>query len=247
MHMREIRSPVRVGIVLDPRVASFGAWHDVEVNLLWAEYVEGIDAAGGLAVTFPPTQALADNPEAALGAIDALLLTGGPDIQASSYGEDPHPMSEPGSELRDGAELALARVALAADLPILGVCRGMQILNIAMGGGIDQHIHDPDAAHRSDDFVSHPVQAQEGSLLARAIGTDEVAVRSFHHQGLDPVADGMNVVAKSPDGIVEAVEVPGQSFCLAVLWHPEQDLGQGGQGLFDALVQATRERAGALA
>lgn len=247
MHMREIRSPVRVGIVLDPRVASFGAWRDVDVNLLWAGYVEGIDAARGLAVTFPPTQALADNPEAALGAIDALLLTGGPDIQASSYGEDPHPMSEPGSELRDGAELALARVALAADLPILGVCRGMQILNIAMGGGIDQHIHDPDAAHRSDDFVNHPVQAQEGSLLARAIGTDEVAVRSFHHQGLDPVADGMNVVAKSPDGIVEAVEVPGQSFCLAVLWHPEQDLGHGGQGLFDALVQATRERAGALA
>ena len=160
MHMREIRSPVRVGTVLDPRVASFGAWRDVDVNLLWAGYVEGIDAAGGLAVTFPPTHALADNPEAALGAIDALLLTGGPDIQASSYGEDPHPMSEPGSELRDGVELALARVALAADLPILGVCRGMQILNIAMGGGIDQHIHDPDAAHRSDDFVSHPVRAQ---------------------------------------------------------------------------------------
>ena len=71
-------------------------------------------------------------------------------------------------------------------------------------------------------------------------------MRSFHHQGLDPVAEGMNVVARSPDGLVEAVEVPGQSFCLAVLWHPEQDLGHGGQGLFDALVQATRERAGAL-
>jgi len=247
MHMREIRSPVRVGIVLDPRVASFGAWRDVDVNLLWAGYVEGIDAAGGLPVTFPPTQALADNPEAALGAIDALLLTGGPDIQASSYGEDPHPLSEPGSELRDEAELALARAALAADAPILGICRGMQILNIAMGGGIDQHIDDPDAAHRSDDFVSHLVQAREGSMLARAIGSNEVAVRSFHHQGLDPVADGMNVVAKSPDGVVEAVEVPGHSFCLAVLWHPEQDLGHGGQGLFDALVQATRERAGALA
>ena len=245
MHMREIRSPVRVGIVLDPRVASFGAWRNVDVNLLWAGYVEGIDAAGGLPVTFPPTQALADNPEAALGAIDALLLNGGPDIQASSYGEDPLPESETGSELRDEAELALARAALAAKMPILGICRGMQILNLAMGGGIDQHIHDPDAAHRSDDFVSHHVQAQEGSMLARAIGTDEVTVRSFHHQGLDPVAEGMNVVARSPDGLVEAVEVPGQSFCLAVLWHPEQDLS-GGQGLFDALVQATRERAGAL-
>jgi putative glutamine amidotransferase len=245
MHMREIRSPVRVGIVLDPRVASFGAWRNVDVNLLWAGYVEGIDAAGGLPVTFPPTQALADNPESALGAIDALLLNGGPDIQASSYGEAPHPESETGSELRDEAELALARAALAAEMPILGICRGMQILNLAMGGGIDQHIHDPDAAHRSDDFVSHHVQAQEGSMLARAIGTDEVTVRSFHHQGLDPVAEGMNVVARSPDGIVEAVEVPGQSFCLAVLWHPEQDLG-GGQGLFDALVEATRERAGAL-
>ena len=86
---------------------------------------------------------------------------------------------------------------------------------------------------------------KRGRLLARAIGTDEVTVRSFHHQGLDPVAEGMNVVARSPDGLVEAVEVPGQSFCLAVLWHPEQDLS-GGQGLFDALVQATRKRAGAL-
>ncbi|HYH61382.1 MAG TPA: gamma-glutamyl-gamma-aminobutyrate hydrolase family protein [Solirubrobacterales bacterium] len=244
--MREIRSPVRVGIVLDPRAASFGAWRDIDVNLLWAGYVEGIDAAGGLPVTFPPTNALADNPEAALGSIDALLLNGGPDIQASSYGEDPHPQSEAGSELRDQAELALARAALAADMPILGICRGMQILNIAMGGGIDQHIHDPDAAHRSDDFVSHRIQACDGSLLARAIGSNEVAVRSFHHQGIDPVADGMDVVAKSPDGLVEAVEAPGQSFCLAVLWHPEQDLGHGGQGLFDALVQATRERAGAL-
>jgi len=247
MHMRETLNPVRIGTVLDPRVASFGAWRDIDVNLLWAGYVQGIEAAGALPVAFPPTRVLADNPGAALGSIDALLLNGGPDIQASSYGQNPHPMSEPGSELRDEVELGLARAALAADVPILGICRGMQILNIAMGGGVDQHIDDPGAAHRSDDFVSHRVRAQEGSLLARAIGPDDVDVRSFHHQGLDPVADGISVVAQTQDGLVEAVEVPGQSFCLGVLWHPEQDLAHGGQGLFDALVEATRERAGALA
>ena len=139
-------------------------------------------------------------------------------------------------------ELALARAALAADLPILGICRGMQILNIAMGGGVDQHIDDPDAAHRSDDFVSHRVRPKEGSLLARAIGPDEVDVRSFHHQGLDPMADGISVVAQTEDGLAEAVEIPGQSFCLGSCGTPSRTSAGGGQSLFDALVQATRDR-----
>ena len=244
MHMRATSHPVRIGVVSDPRVASFGAWRDIDVNLLWAGYVEGIEAAGGVPVAFPPTRLHADHPEVALGSIDGLLLNGGPDILASSYGAEPHPLSEPGSALRDEVELSMARAALAADLPILGICRGMQILNLAMGGGIDQHVDDPDAEHRSDDFVSHRVRTAEGSLLERVAGPGDLTVRSYHHQGLDPVAGGLTVSGRAEDGLIEAAEAPGHSFCLAVLWHPEQDLAGGGQAFFDALCSAARERPG---
>ena len=118
----------------------------------------------------------------------------------------------------------------------------MQILNLAMGGGIDQHLEDPGAIHRNADFVSHRVRPVAGSLLASVTGSDEITVRSYHHQGLDPIAEGLTVSARSDDGLAEAAEIPGHSFCLAVLWHPEQDLAGGGQSLFDALAQATRDR-----
>jgi putative glutamine amidotransferase len=245
--MREPSHPVRIGVVSDPRAASFGDWRDIDVNLLWAGYVEAIEAADGVPVAFPPTRLHARHPDVALSSIDGLLLNGGPDIRASSYGAEPHPMSEPGSALRDEVELSLARAALDADMPILGICRGMQILNLAMGGGIDQHIDDPDAAHRSDDFVSHSVQPVPGSLLERVAGPSELRVRSYHHQGLDPIADGFEVSGRSDDGLAEAAEVPDHSFCLAVLWHPEQDLAGGGQTLFNAFCKATRERVGAVA
>jgi putative glutamine amidotransferase len=240
--MRDPTSPIRIGVVLDPRVASFGAWRDIDVNLIWAGYVEGINAAGGVPIAFPPTQLHVSHPGAALSSIDALVLSGGPDIQASSYGAEAHPKSEPGSALRDETELALARAALDADLPILGICRGMQILNIALGGGMDQHIDEADVQHRGDDFVSHRVRPVAGSLLERVAGSGELSVRSYHHQGLDPVAETMDVAAHSADGLAEAIESPGHGFCLGVLWHPEQDLDGGGQALFDALAEAARER-----
>ena len=149
--------------------------------------------------------------------------------------------------MRDRVELAVARAALERDLPVLGVCRGMQLLNLVLGGGIDQHLEDPDGLHRADpgSFVDHPVTAAPGSRLASVIGADPVDVRSHHHQGVEPVAPGLVASATSPDGLVEALEAPDRAFCLAVLWHPEENLAGGGHRLYEALVSAARSTAAA--
>lgn len=234
----------RIGVLADRRLASFGAWSDVDLCFAWTHYVEAISAAGGAAVIFPPEEWLAEQPATMLGAIDGLLLTGGRDIEASVYGAEAHPANEPGDANRDRVELELARAALGTEIPILGVCRGMQILNVVTGGGIEQHLVDPDGVHRGPPgtFVAHEVDAAEGSRLAEIFGSERFGVRSHHHQALDGLGDGLVATGHAPDGIVEAIELPGERFCLAVLWHPEEDLAGGGGALYGALVAACTER-----
>jgi putative glutamine amidotransferase len=243
MHMAgEVHRP-RIGMVADRRSASYGAWNDLDVNLVWSTYADAIARAGGAPIAFPPLEPYERDPALALEVIDGLLLTGGRDIDARSYGAERHPANDAGDPMRDRVELALGRAALERGLPILGVCRGMQMLNLVGGGGIDQHLDDPDQIHRGDPgaFVSHGVAAVEGTRLASIIGTDLVEVRSHHHQGVEPLADGFVVAARSEDGLTEGVEAPDRGFCVSVLWHPEEDLDGGGLKLYEALVAAARE------
>lgn len=230
-----------IGMLGDRRAASFGAWSDVELCFVWQHYIDAVTAAGGAAITFPPEPWLEADPDSALDRIDGLLLTGGRDIDARVYGAEPDEHNEPGDVGRDRVELELARAALARAIPILGVCRGMQLLNIARGGGIDQHLSDPGSEHRAEPgaFVPHDIRAEAGSALASILGGGLVEVRSHHHQGLGRIGAGFAVGARSPDGVVEAIEaVDPSSFCIAVLWHPEEDLEGGGLALYQALVEA---------
>jgi putative glutamine amidotransferase len=229
----------RIGLVADRREASFGAWSDIELDAVWTHYVDAIAQAGGAPVIFPLTEAYADAPGLALDIVDGLLLAGGRDVNPSSYGAEPHPESDAADPLRDRIELALATAAVERDLPTLGVCRGMQVLNLALGGGIEQHIADPDGIHRGapGTFVGHNVDVAPGSRLASILGAS-AEVRSHHHQGVAPLADRFTPSAHAADGVVEAAEVGDREFCLAVLWHPEEDLQGGGAQLYEALVGA---------
>jgi putative glutamine amidotransferase len=228
-------------LVADRRPASFGAWSDIDLALVWTHYIEAIDRAGGAPVVFPLAECYADSPALALDIVDGLLLAGGRDLDAATYGAEAHPENESGDPLRDRIELAFAALAIERDLPTLGVCRGMQMLNVALGGGIEQHLADPDGIHRGEPgaFVGHDVEVAPDSRLASILGPD-VTVQSHHHQGVAPLADRFTTAAHATDGLVEAAEVADRDFCVGVLWHPEEDLAGGGDKLYEALVEAAR-------
>jgi putative glutamine amidotransferase len=200
-----------------------------------AGYVRGVADAGGVPLVIPPLERAGDLVET----LDGLLLTGGSDIDPALYGEPPHAETAGVVVHRDRAELELLRAALERDLPVLGVCRGMQLLNVLLGGTLVQHLADvvPDGAvHKGPPgtFTRHPVQVEAGSRLHGIVG-DRLDVPSCHHQAPDRIGDGLVVTARSPDGVVEGLELPQARFCVAVLWHPEEDL-EGGLPLFRELV-----------
>ncbi len=229
-------------MVGDRRAASFGAWRDVELSSVWSRYIEAVSGAGGAPLIIPVDPYYADAPGHALEIFDGLLLTGGRDLDASSYGEQADPANEPGDPLRDRLELTLAHAALDRDMPVLGVCRGMQLLNVALGGGIEQHLDDPTRIHRGEPgtFVDHEIEVVAGTRLAAILGESPNPVRSHHHQGVDPLADRLVASAHSSDGLIEAAESRDHGFCVAVLWHPEENLAAGGSHLYAALVDAAR-------
>jgi putative glutamine amidotransferase len=218
-----------VGITAATDKVSYGLWEEVPAVMSPVRYVRAVQRAGGRAVLLPPDPEDARDPGGVLGLIDALLLTGGAgDLDPALYGEERHPKTGPVHEERDAYELALARAVLEHEVPALGVCRGMQVLNLAYGGTIEQHV--PDAVgheehrHTPGTFADHEVRLEPGSLAARAAGTELTAVKSHHHQGIREVGDGLRVTGWSTmDDIVEALEDPGRKFVLGVLWHPEED------------------------
>ncbi len=205
-------------------------------------YVDALRAAGGLAVLLAPGDA---EPEALLARLDGLVLSGGGDLHPSSYGSDSHARTYSVSPERDAFELALLRGALERRAPTLAICRGMQILNVALGG--DLHAHLPDVVgdavtHRASqtEAACHPVRLERGSALAGSIGTSTLAaVPSWHHQSLRRLGAGLRPVAWAPDDVIEAVELAGEPQLVAVQWHPELagDAAEG-RGLFAALVSA---------
>jgi putative glutamine amidotransferase len=192
-------------------------------------YVRAIEDAGGLPVIMSP--ALSNDTLGSIFArLDGLLLSGGGDIDPSIYGEEAHSTIWGLDMNRDRAELAMARWAADTRKPILCICRGIQVLNVALGGSLVQDIASmvPDAlTHMFDEKdtprekTTHPVHVAPDSLLSQLLQADEAAVNSWHHQSLKRVANDLKVVAKAPDGIVEAVELAGHRFALGVQWHPE--------------------------
>lgn len=226
-----------IGITSYVEQARWGVW-DVPASVLPFRYVERVEAAGGRAVVLPPTAA---GDDAVLDRLDGVVLAGGADLDPQLYGEEPHPETTGLRPERDAAELPLLRSALERDLPVLGICRGMQLMSVLAGGSLVQHL--PDAVgherHRPAPGVYglHDVRLEPGSRAHAVLG-DTVTVPSYHHQGLAS-AGSLTVTGWADDETPEVVEDPERRFALGVLWHPEagDDLR-----LFQALVAAALDR-----
>ena len=220
--------------------AQWGPWHQ-PAAVVAADYIHQVQAAGGIAVVIPPQPG---DPGDVLDRIDALMLTVGNDLQASLYGDEPHAEAEAPDPGRDAWEFGLVRQAIARDMPFLGICRGMQVMNVAFGGTLTQHL--PESLGTTDhrrttgsfDGNDHLVDLQDGSLVARAAGEVVHSVPSHHHQAVDRVGEGLVLSGvSSGDGVAEAIEMPGRRFALGVQWHPEADPTSA---VIAALVDAAR-------
>lgn len=210
------------------------SWGTLPVQGMTAWVPGPVAAAGGLPLVLPvlPTEAL---PVAELLApVDALLLAGGGDLDPATYGERPHPSTADVDRLRDEIEIALAREAIERGVPLLGLCRGMQVLNVALSGRLHQDI----AGHALPPPGTHPVRTAAGSLARHLLG-EQVDVSSLHHQAVSGLGDGVQATARAGDGVVEALELPGRPV-LGVQWHPELQPGEGQKALCDWLVRSAR-------
>ena len=216
------------------------------------DYVASIEASGGR----PRVLEVSDSPRKVLGEIHGVVLTGGGDIDPVFYGEARHGTVEDAEPGRDEFELDLARRAVEADLPLLAICRGAQVLNVAFGGTLVQDIPSAVASAlrhtipQPKDEVAHEVVVSAGSKLERALGPAVTAntcrVNSRHHQSVARVGRGLEAVATAPDGVVEAIEAPAADFCVGVQWHPENFVGSGEfRPLFDAFVERAKSRSNA--
>jgi putative glutamine amidotransferase len=218
-----------IGICTALERARWGLW-DQEAVLLSRSYVEAVQYAGALAVMLPPDELLLEDPDEVLDLLDGLMLAGGADIDPTSYGEPAHPETVDTVPERDRFEIALVRAAIERDLPVLGICRGMQLINVAYGGTLLQHLPERFGHHEhlrvagTFDGADHDVDLIEGSLAARAAGETHHATKSHHHQGVDRLGEGLQISGNSAmDGLPEAIEMPNRRFVLGVQWHPEAD------------------------
>jgi len=226
-----------IGITAYAQDAKWGVWH-VPAVLIPLSYVDAVEGAGGRAVLIPPTEV---GIEETLDALDGVVFSGGADVDPSRYGAEPHPETDTPQTRRDAGEMALLQAALARDVPVLAICRGFQLLNVARGGDLIQHLpekvgHD---VHKQvpGEFVEHPVEIKGGSRLASIVG-ESSDVTSHHHQALGRVGDGLVETAWAADGTLEAVEDPSRRFTVGVQWHPEA--GEDA-ALFEALVAEARQ------
>lgn len=237
-----MRRPV-IGICAALERARWGVW-DMPAALLPVGYIQAIHDAGALALVLPPDEQAVRDPEQLLGLLDGLMLAGGADIDPASYDAEPHPQTVEVVPERDSFEIALARAAIEHDVPVLGICRGMQLINVARGGTLVQHLPElvGHEEHRrvvgTFEGADHDVQLEHGSLAADAAGEVAHATKSHHHQGVDRLGDGLVVTGHSTlDSFPEAIEMPDRRFVLGVQWHPEADPTSG---VIAAFVEATR-------
>ena len=216
-----------IGICAATEVVRWMSWETL-CNISPRTYSDAVQAADGLALILPPDDATAMDPDQTLDLLDGLVLAGGADLDPGSYGATPHEQTVNTWPDRDRFELALTHHALERELPVLGICRGMQLLNVACGGTLDQHV--PEAVGHHDHrevpgtFSDHEVALEPDSLAARSVGAASSTVKSHHHQGIAELGEGLRVTGRaSRDELPEAIELPGPSFALGVLWHPEED------------------------
>ena len=236
--------PPVIGITTGGRVESGASSHYKTRYAVPTLYVEAVRRAGGLPLLLPPGES---HWQDWLHVVDAVIVSGGTDIDPLHYGGNrEHPQLSPVDPERDATELALTRHLVQSDTPALFICRGLQMLNVALGGSLTEHIPDirqPDI-HRNAEglWAFQDCIAEPDSLVARVMGVPHVTTWSGHHQAVKDVAPGLTVSATSPDGIIEALELPSHRWLLAVQWHPEVSAADDPtqQRIFDALVQTAR-------
>ena len=225
-----------IGITSYAEQARWGVW-DAPAALIPMAYVQAVERAGGRPLLVPPSE---EAIEETLDALDGLLFSGGSDLDPELYGADPHPETDGVRPERDRAEIALLEAALQRDMPVLAVCRGSQVFNVARGGDLVQHlpevVGDEKHKHTPGVFADHDVDVKAGTRLGQLLG-DRAPVKSHHHQGYGRLGEGLVESAQAEDGTIEAFEDPSRRFALGVLWHPEE--GEDAR-LFEQLVDEAR-------
>jgi gamma-glutamyl-gamma-aminobutyrate hydrolase PuuD len=225
-----------IGITTYAQEASWGVWR-LPAALIPLDYVDAVERAGGRPVLIPPSDA---GVEETLAALDGIVFSGGADVDPAMYGAEAHPETDTPQARRDAGELALMRAALERDLPMLAICRGFQLLNVARGGDLIQHL--PESVGTDDhkqipgEFAEHPVEVKAETRLAGIVG-ERSDVTSHHHQGIGKIGDGLVETAWAADGTLEGLEDPSRRFAVGVQWHPEA--GED-RALFESLVREAR-------
>ena len=238
---RAVLRPV-LGLTTYLQRAQTGVW-DVDASFLPAIYIDGVNRGGATALLLPPQPGGTEVADRVLDGIDGLIITGGRDVNPESYGSQRHPTTDEPMGERDSWEFALLNAALRRGMPVLGICRGAQVLNVALGGTLHQHLPDVlgHSRHQQGNavFSTSSVRTVAGTRLAALIGETSDA-QCYHHQAIDALGAGLIVSARdTADGVIEAVELEGDSFVLAVQWHPEERLDD--VRLFTAVADAARE------
>lgn len=235
-----------IGVTTYLERSQTGVW-DLPASFLPKAYLDAVTDAGGIAVLLPPQPVTPDVARRVLGSVDGLIVAGGADVDPRRYGQDAHERTGAPRTDRDAWEDALLTAAIELDVPFLGICRGAQMLNVALGGTLVQHLPDVVGHERYQPapavFGEARVSVERGSRLDTIVGdADEpegtLPVHVYHHQAIDRVADGLTVTARTDEGVIEAVEVDGARFGLAVQWHPEENAAD--RRLFAGLVDAAR-------
>jgi putative glutamine amidotransferase len=234
-----------IGVTTYLERSQTGVW-DVDASFLPKVYLDAVTNAGGIAVLLPPQPVDDEIAAAVLGRVDGLIVAGGKDVDPARYGEAPHPTTDDPRLDRDAWEDALLRQAIATELPFLAICRGLQMLNVALGGTLHQHLPEVIGSARYSGengvFAVNHVDFENGGVVPALLGNEKLKVNSYHHQGIHEVAPGLSVTATSEGGVIQAVEVDDLPFAVGVQWHPEQDPDD--RRLFAGLVDAARKHRG---
>jgi putative glutamine amidotransferase len=236
-----------IGLTSYRQRAQTGVW-DVTASFLPAVYVDAVTKAGGIAVLLPPQEPVdADLAAQVVGALDGIIITGGGDVAPERYGAERHEKTDPRNAMRDAWEDALLSAAIEHEVPFLGICRGLQVLNVNRGGTLVQHLPEVVGDDRYNKgggtFSTNRVSVEGVELAGLLAGDAELDVKSYHHQAVRDVGTGLRVTARSGDGIVQAIELEDVPFGVAVQWHPEEDAAEDAR-LFEGLVAAAREHRG---
>lgn len=204
-------------------------------------YIDAVELSGGVVVLVPPQNLSLDSARTILEGLDGLIVTGGRDVDPARYGQGSAPLTDDPDTMRDQTEVFLLESAIATNLPFLGICRGAQLLNVARGGSLIQHLPDVVGTEKyqiaKGVFNPVAVKVSKDSKLGQIVGEEVENAMMYHHQAVDQVGEGLEVTAVSEDGVVEAIEFAGNRFGVAVQWHPEQDLDD--LRIFKAFIQST--------